>query len=198
MGSAARGLHHRSVHDAGNEVAWWAQQGIDAVSEADRLRQDRRPEPLPQPLYLNHPRLRRRGDPGGGRWIQLTRPSSEASGRRNFAGKCPYSGHATMTTCPIHIPQGIYIEAPMARSIVFTSNRSQAVRLPKPVAFPEGVHQLEIIRIGQSRLISHGGKRWDDLFSIAPRAAENFMSERRGPRRRTASHRDAAIHALRR
>jgi antitoxin VapB len=30
----------------------------------------------------------------------------------------------------------------MTRSTVFTTNRSQAVRLPKPVAFPERVHQV--------------------------------------------------------
>ena len=36
----------------------------------------------------------------------------------------------------------------MARSVVFASNRSQAVRLPKAVAFPEAVYQVEIIRFG--------------------------------------------------
>ena len=39
----------------------------------------------------------------------------------------------------------------MTRSTVFTSNRSQAVRLPKAVAFPADVHQVEIIKIGHSR-----------------------------------------------
>ena len=52
----------------------------------------------------------------------------------------------------------------MTRSTVFTSNRSQAVRLPKAVAFPADVRQVEIIKLGQSRLISPVGKRWDDLF----------------------------------
>jgi antitoxin VapB len=69
----------------------------------------------------------------------------------------------------------------MARSTVFMSNRSQAVRLPKPVAFPEGVHQVEIVKIGDSRLVSPVGKRWDDLFSQGPRASEEFMSERIQP-----------------
>jgi antitoxin VapB len=32
----------------------------------------------------------------------------------------------------------------MIRSAVFTSNRSQAVRLSKPVAFPAEVHEVEI------------------------------------------------------
>jgi antitoxin VapB len=69
----------------------------------------------------------------------------------------------------------------MTRSIVFTSNRSQAVRLPKPVAFPEGVHHVEIVKVGQSRIISPQGKRWDDLFLTGPRASEDFMSERDQP-----------------
>jgi len=33
----------------------------------------------------------------------------------------------------------------MAHTKVFTSNRSQAVRLPKDVAFPEEVREVEII-----------------------------------------------------
>ncbi len=69
----------------------------------------------------------------------------------------------------------------MTRSTVFITNRSQAVRLPKPVAFPDGVHQVEIIKIGQSRLISPVGKRWDDLFEQGPRAPEDFMSDRQQP-----------------
>jgi antitoxin VapB len=69
----------------------------------------------------------------------------------------------------------------MTRSTVFLTNRSQAVRLPKSVAFPEGVHQVEIVRLGHSRLISPVGRRWDDLFLDGPRASEDFMSERQQP-----------------
>jgi Rad52/22 family double-strand break repair protein len=36
-------LHHRSLHDSGNEEAWWGQHSIDAVSEAERLWQARHP-----------------------------------------------------------------------------------------------------------------------------------------------------------
>ena len=66
----------------------------------------------------------------------------------------------------------------MARSTVFTSNRSQAVRLPKAVAFPAEVHQVEIIKIGHSRLIVPVGRRWDDLFLNGPRMSADFMTER--------------------
>jgi antitoxin VapB len=69
----------------------------------------------------------------------------------------------------------------MTRSTVFTTNRSQAVRLPKAVAFPDGVHHVDIIKIGQSRLICPVGNRWDDLFESGPRASDDFMREREQP-----------------
>ncbi|MBC7135567.1 type II toxin-antitoxin system VapB family antitoxin [Oceanibaculum nanhaiense] len=69
----------------------------------------------------------------------------------------------------------------MTSSTVFTSNRSQAVRLPKAVAFPEGVHQVDILKIGSSRVIVPRGRRWDDLFLHGPRVSDDFMSEREQP-----------------
>ena len=69
----------------------------------------------------------------------------------------------------------------MARSTVFLSNRSQAVRLPKALAFPEGVRQVEIIRLGNSRLITPVGRRWDEFFVNGPQVSEDFMSERDPP-----------------
>jgi antitoxin VapB len=78
-------------------------------------------------------------------------------------------------------PIGIYIADTMTKSTVFTSNRSQAVRLPKAVAFPEDVHQVDILKIGRSRVIVPQGKRWDDLFLNGPRASEDFMIEREQP-----------------
>jgi len=66
----------------------------------------------------------------------------------------------------------------MARSTVFISNRSQAVRLPKAMAFPEGVHQVEIIRLGNARLITPVGRRWDEFFIGGPQVSDDFMTER--------------------
>jgi antitoxin VapB len=66
----------------------------------------------------------------------------------------------------------------MTSSRVFTSNRGQTVRLPKAVAFPEDVHEVDILKIGHSRLIVPKRKRWDDLFQGGPRASEVFMVER--------------------
>jgi len=69
----------------------------------------------------------------------------------------------------------------VASSTVFTTNRSQAVRLPKSVAFPDDVHQVDIIKVGHSRIIVPKGKRWDDLFVQGARASEDFMAEREQP-----------------
>ena len=69
----------------------------------------------------------------------------------------------------------------MTSSTLFTTNRGQAVRLPKAVAFPESVHEVDILKIGRSRVIVPQGKRWDDLFLNGPRASEDFMAEREQP-----------------
>ncbi len=52
----------------------------------------------------------------------------------------------------------------MTRTTVFLSNRSQAVRLPKDVAFPEGVRQVTVLREGARRVIVPANASWDDFF----------------------------------
>jgi len=69
----------------------------------------------------------------------------------------------------------------VASSTVFTSNRSQAVRLPKAVAFPDDVHQVDILRIGRSRLIVPRGARWDDFFAEESRLSDDFLAQREQP-----------------
>ena len=64
----------------------------------------------------------------------------------------------------------------MSLAKVFKSGNSQAVRLPKAMAFPENVHQVDILKIGRSRLIVPKGKRWDDSFESEPHASEDFMT----------------------
>lgn len=51
----------------------------------------------------------------------------------------------------------------MARTKLFKSNRSQAVRLPKEVAFPEGVKDVTIVRVGAKRVILPANAVWDDF-----------------------------------
>ncbi len=52
----------------------------------------------------------------------------------------------------------------MTRTTLFRSNRSQAVRLPKDVAFPPGVHEVSILRDGARRVIVPANAIWDDFF----------------------------------
>ncbi|MBW8882563.1 MAG: antitoxin [Asticcacaulis sp.] len=52
----------------------------------------------------------------------------------------------------------------MTKTTLFQSNRSQAVRLPKDVAFPEGVKEVMILREGGRRIIVPSDRVWDDFF----------------------------------
>jgi antitoxin VapB len=67
-----------------------------------------------------------------------------------------------------------------AKTKIFKSNRSQAVRLPKEVAFPESVKDVEIVAIGKKRIISPAGQFWDDWFD-APGVSDDFMAARQQP-----------------
>jgi antitoxin VapB len=57
-----------------------------------------------------------------------------------------------------------YPETIMTRTTLFQSNRSQAVRLPKDVAFPEGVRTVTVLRDGKRRVIVPSDAVWDDFF----------------------------------
>lgn len=63
---------------------------------------------------------------------------------------------------------------------IFKSNRSQAVRLPMEVAFPDSVKDVEITAIGNKRMIAPAGQSWDEWFN-APGVSSDFMTERRQP-----------------
>jgi len=51
---------------------------------------------------------------------------------------------------------------------LFRSNKTQAVRLPKAVAFPEGVTEVEIVVVGESRIVSPAGKRFTEWAKRHP------------------------------
>ncbi len=53
----------------------------------------------------------------------------------------------------------------MTRTKLFQSNRSQALRLPKDVAFPAGVHEVAIVRDGTRRVVVPADAVWDDFFA---------------------------------
>ena len=69
----------------------------------------------------------------------------------------------------------------LGRSTLFRSNRSQAVRLPKDLAFPDGVKQVAIRKVGKARVIAPADAAWDDFFD----APGVDLGERRQPEAKT-------------
>jgi antitoxin VapB len=53
----------------------------------------------------------------------------------------------------------------LARTSLFLSNRSQAVRLPKAVAFGDAVREVVIVADGPRRIIAPADAAWDDFFA---------------------------------
>ena len=68
----------------------------------------------------------------------------------------------------------------MEKTTVFRSNRSQAVRLPKAVALPEDVKNVEIVAIGRTRIITPAGEGWDTWFN-GDSVTSDSMSDRDQP-----------------
>jgi antitoxin VapB len=64
------------------------------------------------------------------------------------------------------------------KTVIFKSNRTQAVRLPKDVAFPEDVREVEITKVGNSRVISPVGHRWDSFFADPNKLSDDFLVDR--------------------
>jgi antitoxin VapB len=69
---------------------------------------------------------------------------------------------------------------PTVKTTVFLNNKSQAVRLPKPVALPASVKEVDIVAIGNTRIISPAGASWDSWFD-GPGVSDDFMLERDEP-----------------
>lgn len=51
---------------------------------------------------------------------------------------------------------------------LFKSNRSQAVRIPKDLAFPESIKDVIIQRSGNQIIITPKDTFWDDFFKRPP------------------------------
>jgi antitoxin VapB len=51
---------------------------------------------------------------------------------------------------------------------VFKLNRSQAVRIPKDLAFPANVKKVRIRRVGEDLVISPVVGSWAEFFALGP------------------------------
>lgn len=68
----------------------------------------------------------------------------------------------------------------MERANLFKSNKSQALRLPKPVAYPDNVKQVDIVMQGRARIITPAAESWDTWFD-GEGVSEDFMTDREQP-----------------
>ncbi|MEO8529557.1 MAG: type II toxin-antitoxin system VapB family antitoxin [Pseudolysinimonas sp.] len=64
---------------------------------------------------------------------------------------------------------------------LFSSNRTQAVRLAKDVAFPADVREVEIVVAGRSRVITPSGTSWEHWFADGAPVTDDFAIEREQP-----------------
>lgn len=68
----------------------------------------------------------------------------------------------------------------MEQASVFRSNRSQAVRLPVSVALPDSVKKVDVIVLGDTRLLVPAGQAWASWFD-GDGVSDDFMTERDQP-----------------
>lgn len=66
----------------------------------------------------------------------------------------------------------------MATSTLFNNNRTQAVRLPADVRFPDDVKQVNVRMVGSERIISPLATTWDSFFTSVPVVSSDFMETR--------------------
>jgi len=66
----------------------------------------------------------------------------------------------------------------MTASTLFTNNRSQAVRLPADMRYPNHIKKVEIRAIGIERIIVPSDSVWDSFFIGGPEISNDFLSER--------------------
>ena len=69
----------------------------------------------------------------------------------------------------------------MVQTTVFKSNTSQAVRLPKDVALPENIKLVDVVAVGNRRIISPAGTAWDEWFENGS-VSSDFMKDRSQPK----------------
>ena len=80
-------------------------------------------------------------------------------------------------TCISHL----YIPFFMSRSTVFKNNKTQAIRVPKALAFPDDVKEVEIRREGEGLVVIPIRKSsWAEFFS-KPGIDEDFLNDRQQP-----------------
>lgn len=76
----------------------------------------------------------------------------------------------------------------MAQGSVFKNNRTQAVRLPTEMRFPDNIKKVSIRAIGKDRILSPVENSWDSFFLSEKKVSDDFLAERAS---QTQSEREA-------
>lgn len=66
----------------------------------------------------------------------------------------------------------------MSRGTVFISNRTQNVRIPADVRFPDNVKNVTVRAVGKDRIISPVENAWDSFFLSGEAVSDDFITER--------------------
>jgi antitoxin VapB len=79
-------------------------------------------------------------------------------------------------THPFVYTDDIYMEYAVTSSKIFYNNTTQAVRLPKAVAFPDGVSEVEIVVEGSKRILIPKTSLLDWMLE-GPGFSEDFSTD---------------------
>ncbi len=66
----------------------------------------------------------------------------------------------------------------MSQGSVFINNRTQAVRLPFEMRFPEHVKKVTVRIVGKERILSPVENTWDSFFLSDQTVTDDFITER--------------------
>lgn len=66
----------------------------------------------------------------------------------------------------------------MAQGSIFVNNRSQAVRLPAEMRFPNNIKKVNVRAVGKDRIISPAENTWDSFFMSDQGVTDDFLTER--------------------
>lgn len=66
----------------------------------------------------------------------------------------------------------------MSQGSIYMSNRTQNVRLPADVRFPETVKSVTVRVVGNDRILSPVENTWDSFFLDSSPVSDDFLTER--------------------
>ncbi|MEY4474683.1 MAG: hypothetical protein RL248_450 [Pseudomonadota bacterium] len=66
----------------------------------------------------------------------------------------------------------------MSQGSIYMSNRTQNVRLPADMRFPETVKSVTVRVVGNDRILSPVENTWDSFFLSSALVTDDFLTER--------------------